>query len=376
MLEIPDSFNQKLYQNECVYTPVIFNHRWIDWKLRFLRSMHIREDGSIISLGFPKFMNLGEGREGSKYRVTEDDVLKHVGSDLIATLKIDGSLLIRFVDEGEVRWRTRGACRVGLSNAWEIDMFCDQFPELADPNLYPDVSLLFEWVSPENKIVLTYNEPKIILIGGISFTQSVPWYDADPQLLGMDELDQIAGTLGVELVEYYSLQTEDDVSKLIENMKVNNEIEGFVLRFDDGQRMVKVKTEQYLILHALRSNLTTEKLIELWFQWEQPDFTRYQKKFAETYDWECWKWALSAVSSMFDGIKVVKKIYTHVKEFVEANRHEDRKTFALMSQERFNDINLSLCFSLLDGKEMSRENWKKLVLRNCKHFSISMFKDD
>lgn len=378
MFDIPEQLSQTVKEGEILIGPSLITHNnwWKDWDHRWLRSMHIQEsDGSIISVGLPKFVNLGTGC--GKYHVTEDDILARAGTDLVATLKIDGSLLIRFVDdEGLVRWRTRGAFGVGLDNKWEIDQFCEENPKLADPEYYPEYSLLFEWVTPNNKIVIQYDEPQIILIGAVVFKQGVPWYDADPCLMEIKDLEKVASEMDVTLVDNYPLRTQDDVQNLLKDLESNKEIEGFVLRFDNDQQMTRVKAEQYTILHALRSNLTTEKLIELWNQWDRPHFTVYQEKFIEAYDEECWKWALPAASSMYDGVKAAKAIYAHVEKFVEDNRAKDRKTFALLAQDRFADLNLSLCFLLLDGKDVPMNLWKKMILRNCKHFSISMFKDE
>lgn len=349
------------------------NHSWKDWGLRWLRSMHVNsDDQSIISVGFPKFMNMGEGC--GTYNVSETELLKMGagGTDLYATLKIDGTLLIRYVKDGEVRWRTRGSLQVGLDNASEIDEFIKQNPKLGDPTLYAFSSVLFEWATPTNRIVLGYPEPKLYLIGGVNYIRDVPWCDAKPALFNIPALKDAAIFLEVETTPIYPLASAKEVEKLIADLKNNTEIEGFVIRFDNGQRLTKVKTEHYFTLHALRSNLTTSKLVELWLQWDKPNYQEYADKFEMAYDYECWEWALPAVSSMYDGVRQAQNCYTYVQKFVETNRHLGRKEFALASQERFNGLQLALCFSLLDGKEVKDDFWLKMILRNCKQVEIKM----
>jgi len=376
MIEIPETFIGQETNRGRLIQPgfAVGNHTWKDWKLRWLRSLHVRSDGSIISMGFPKFMNLGEGND--KYRVEESDLLKRAGKDLYATLKIDGSLLIRYVDDNDtVQFRTRGSLQVGLDNAYELDDFCKQYPRLRDPEFYPNQSILFEWVSPANKIVIIYKNPGITLIGGVRYSRKLPWWDAQPRLFTIKELHQVARDLEVPMVHAYSLRTESGITQLIKDLETNQDIEGFVLRFDKCQRMVKVKADHYLTLHALRSNLTTARLIDLWLQWGKPEWAEYQKHFETAYDWECWNWAMPAVSALYDGLKVALRIRDHVMGFVEENKDLCRKDFALLAQEKYNGINLSLCFMGLDGKEVPEHVWKKLILQNCKQVEMRMFEE-
>ena len=113
-MTIPDTFQIIEKNGEQLVLPVIGvgNLSWKSWEHRWLRSMHLDADQRILSTGLPKFMNWGEGVD--RYHVSEDTVLERAGNDLIATLKIDGSLLIRYVRDGVVKFRTRGALSVGL----------------------------------------------------------------------------------------------------------------------------------------------------------------------------------------------------------------------------------------------------------------------
>jgi len=349
------------------------NVTWSDWNLRWLRSMHIGPDNCIISLGLPKFMNLGEGV--NEYKITENDILSRAGKDLYATLKIDGTLLVRYVHNGVVKWRTRGSLTVGLDNKSEISQFCYNNPLLENPSIYSDKSILFEWVSPLNKIVIGYHYPQIFLVGAIEFDEKECWYDSRPKLLNMNELTEVSKILNVQLVNWYALNNSDEVTRLIEDLKSNTEIEGFVLRFDNCQKMVKIKAEHYRTLHALRSNLTTAKLVDLWVQWNRPNFNVYEKSFSSFHDYECWQWAMPAVSSMYDGIKHANAIMKHLVEYVESNKMLSRKDFALTSKQKYEGVRLSTCFLLLDKKEIPSDIWKKLVLQNCKQVEMRMFSD-
>jgi len=121
--------------------------------------------------------------------------------------------------------------------------------------------------------------------------------------------------------------------------------------------------------------LTTSMLIDLWCQWGKPKYGEYAKLFDAAYDFECWQWALPAVSSMFDGIKVAQRIMEHIERFVEENRELDRKDFALLAQQKYDGVRLAACFTLLDRKELKDEFWKKLILQNCKDVELRMFQN-
>lgn len=365
-------FNIQEENGEFLILPAfgVGNSAWQNWNDRWKRSLHIDSNNNIISCGFPKFCNLGEGVD--KYNVTVETFLKYLNRGLVATLKIDGSLLIRFVHNGKVRFRTRGSFKVGVDNAFEIDEFVKKYPKLNDPTLYKNMSLLFEWVSPLNPIVIKYDIPDITLIGAI--THNPGHYEKEiPTLKSIKELKSISDHLQIPLVKNFSLNSEKDVNDLIQTIKSEKTIEGFVIRFNNEQELVKVKSDHYKILHALKSHLTTVKLIELWQSFKEPDYKEFEEKFIGVYDYETWEWSLPVISSMFDGIKIAQKIINHVKEFVEINKNLDRKSFALLAQKKYNNLNLSLCFILYTKKPIPNEMIKKFILQHCKQTEKRMF---
>lgn len=189
----------------------------------------------------------------------------------------------------------------------------------------------------------------------------------------MRELEDVMVDTGVNLVEWYPLLSEQQVKSMIQDLKHNQEIEGFVLRFNNGQEMVKVKAEHFCILHALKSNLTTTKLVELWMSWDSPEWKQFEDRFISVYDWETWQWAMPVVSSVFDGIREVQQIINHVSKFVNDFDTDNRKEFALEAQNRFNQLRLSLCFLLFDKKPVPNELMKKLILQNSKQVERSIF---
>ena len=198
---IPENFNiqtQECGERLIIPGHAVANHQWREWGHRWLRSLHIDSKDRIISLGFPKFMNLGEGF--GRFNIDQRQILRQTNQDLWATLKIDGSLLIRFVQDGKVKWRTRGAFRVGVDNAWELDEIIPSYPVLSNPDYRTNDSLMFEWVSPLNQIVIKYDQPAIILVGAARYHPQLPWHEAEPCLYKIQELQRVSEETKVPLL--------------------------------------------------------------------------------------------------------------------------------------------------------------------------------
>jgi len=325
-------------------------------------------------------MNLGIGID--KFKVTLEDIMSSFGKsqNVLSTEKIDGSLLIRYIQNDTVKWRTRGSLGIELDNGYEIQEFCEKYPLLNDPNYCSRLSLFFEWVSPLNQIVIKYNEPDLILIGGSTYEMNIPWYEANISLLNINHLKTISKQLETRLTNNWTINNRHGLDKLmsvVEDKKTMN-LEGYVLRIEGEQRLVRIKTPQYTLLHAMRSNLTTELLIGLWLEWDKPDFAQYKEKFINYYDYESFQYALPAVSSMFDGIKVAENILNHIEILVLEFKNgflpeKSRSEFALLAKQRYQDIKLSTCFSLLDGKQPSEKFWTTMIFQNSKKFELRMF---
>ena len=380
-MKIPEEFRIIEGNNgEKLITPEfgVGNEAWHDFNLRFMRSLHIDKDDKVISCGFPKFVNAGEGY--GKFNVTEKDLLDK--KDLIATLKIDGSCLIRFVHNGIVRWRTRGSLTVGLDNKDEIEGFINRYPKLNDPTLYSNMSLLFEWVSPRNQIVIKYETPEIYLIGAILFERNTKWVDNEFSLFTMKELTKISETLSsfddhlMPCVKHFNLKNKIEIIDLIEKLKTEKEIEGWVLRFNNEQELVKIKSDHYFILHALKSKLDSCAIVDLFLSWERPSFEEFKSKFIAAYDYEIWTTILPAVSSICNASQIADNVYNHIVNLVEENKKLSRKDFALLMKQKYSGEKLALCFSLLDNKPIKSNFFKTIILQNIKNYDFSIFKKE
>lgn len=361
--DIPTNFRIQQQNNELLVTPemAVGNSCWKNWRDRWLRSLHLdANDGHIISCGWPKFMNLCEGLD--KYKTDIYDLYYHSKNGILATLKFDGTLLIRYVQNGKVKFRTRGSFKVGVDNRDELKIFEQKYPKLFNPKFYSNISLLLEWTTPTNTIIIKYSEPELILIGAINYAKNVSWRAANIMLIRWSDLRNISQILNVKLPHYFYIDSSNQLDQLIEQLKHDKEIEGFVLRFDDEQKLVKLKTKHYFLLHGLKSNLNINRLIDLWLEWNKPIYTVYKQNFIDIFDYEGWIFAKDMIDAMYKSILKVYDDLAEIKLFVDQMRHIDRKRFAKAARTNYDGTHLSSCFIFLDNKELNVNSWKKLIL--------------
>ncbi len=340
------------------------NRVWTKETIKY-RSRVETEDGTPVSVGFHKFFNLGTGPEALQIKV--EDIIAECGKSAVATLKLDGSLLIRSVYQGQVMLRTRGSFGYDhLDNAGEMEGFQKKYPKIFDPTLYNNFSLLFEWVSPANVIVLKYPEPGLTLIGAVGH--------ADLSYMPLDTLAYIAGKLAVPLVEHFSL-TVEGWEKLNATLDSNQEIEGYVIRLHGEQDLVKVKCLPYLTKHALKSSLTTEKLADLYFEQGCPSFKVFSEKFIADFDEETYLWAMGAISALFDGVKEFNSILAHMKGTAAKRQGLSRKEAAIAGLAEYGQTKrFSTYMNLWEGKPVKTDLLKSILLQTTKQVELGMFK--
>lgn len=374
-MDIPKEFNTKYQHRRDGEEILIFpgphmhHYRWKNYQLRWLRSMHIdAETKAIISCGLPKFMSLGTGVE--QYSVSTDDISK--AKDLIATKKIDGTCLIRYVMNGKVKWRTKQSFYIQLENDFEIDEFLKQYPKLSDPSFCADLTLIFEWVSPFNQIIVKYDEPGITLIGAIKYTSHVPWYKASINLLQIQALTAISEECGVHVVENFGLRKISEINFFIDQVHFEEYQEGYVLRFNNEQQLVKIKSNWWLLAFACKISYTTAMAAELWIHWDKPKYQEYCERFQQTFDKTMLNKALPVISAMYNGVKRVQGIVHHIEEFCRNNSNLSNVEFNELAESQFTMLRLEICQSIRKKHRIADAVWKKLILQHCTQTETSI----
>lgn len=351
----PDQFNIKdcvIAGDECVLvTPKDMSVEWNDDNKIFRSSIWRKSDMHPVSLGFKKFTNLGE-------QPAFEPIEGY--SDLEFIRKLDGSLLIVSQYKGELIVRTRGTIdATQLANGHEIEFLKNKYP-VAFNNSWLDTekfTLLFEWTTPTNRIVLQESEePTLWLIGIVGHqTDSFmgPWTPYD--YFSQQDLDIQARVLGVSRPERYTLNLQN----VAEYLKDETSIEGVVIYANGGQILKKVKTPRYLYMHRVFTGIkTVDHLFELFAEYGCPKREEFEKMLANNFDWEL----VTTLKDLLDELYTKSKriadkalwivMYLQNPDFVQL----DRKGKAQKILEHFPDCS-GIVFAMLDNKEITPHKW-------------------
>ena len=318
---------------------------------KHLRSVVVNYEGEVISAGFPKFTNWGENPEHFPVPTSLNNCN--------VVEKLDGSLLIVSKYKGNYILRTRGTVDAyTLSNGYELDIFKEKILS----KLHNDVdtwnySVLFEWVSPVNKIVLNYgDEPDWHLVG---FVNHINYSMAQQDLL-----DAMAEKYGFKRPTTYSFPS---VEQLLKDVELWKNKEGVCVYSHNDQNIHKVKGAWYLALHHMKSELSNiEKVLDVWLERGMPDYQTFYNYINTTFDFELAEQCRGMISNICDAKKEVDKIVWGMNLFVNTrlNFLPTRKQQAELTIASYGDTNrAAFIFKLLDGKSLGNEEYKKLMFQ-------------
>lgn len=302
----------------------------------FWRSVIVDAEGHPVSVGFPKFFNVGEqpdnelrlARAMAEGRVTFTD-------------KLDGSLIIRSVIDGEVVFRTRGTFDGGDAHGPAVRaLVARRYPQLLDASLEPERSLLFEFVSPDFTIVIPYPEADLVLLGG---TEHRPG-----GLLPRTYAAELARECRLPLVRHDELPS--DLAQMRETVQALTDREGVVASIDDGAELLKVKGARYLAAHAMRFSFVPRRIAE----YARERDIREREVFVETlradgYDWEIAEQTLGAFDLIAGAMREADERLAEAEAFTAAHEGLSRKEFAALAAEQDRTLRPAL-FMCLDGQ--------------------------
>ena len=295
---------------------VQYDSLWDDITLS-CRGLVTDDKGNVVARPFRKFFNIEE----EKHTPTEQFQVFE---------KMDGSLGILFFYGDEWVFASRGSFTSDQALKFK-EIFTKKYKtsHLYTPNTY-----LFEIIYPENRIVVDYgNIEDVVMLGEIN-TESG------------DELDLNHYTNSIFNVvkEYNGIKDYSSLKSL-----VDNNAEGFVVRFSNGDRM-KIKGEEYLRLHRIMTNLSTTSV------WEILSTNGKIDEFIKDVPDEFFKKIQDFAFDLSLRYYNLMKEYTECFEIIK-NKTEDRKSFA---EESKRYPHPSLLFGLLDGKDISPMIWKMI----------------
>jgi len=240
------------YTKQCM-----FDRAWDEFTVQ-ARGLVLDDQGRVVARPWAKFFNLNERPE------TKLEALPTETPEL--SEKMDGSMIVTFFDQEEGRWRaiTRGC--------WENPQtkYANKWLEKNAQALDRTKTYMFELVAPWNRLVIPYEKDEMILLG---FRETDSGRDAS-----YAQVAAAAPALGLKAVKF---ETKPISEISLQDPKVRNQ-EGFVARYSNGLR-VKLKYQQYMILHKILTELSVKGIWETLSQNNEPSFENVPDEFMEWF---------------------------------------------------------------------------------------------
>lgn len=284
------------------------------------RGLKFSKDGKLIARAFHKFFNLGEREQVNSIDWAKPHVVMS---------KLDGSMVHPCRINGELVFMTRmgvtDQARAALRHADENVL------RLAADTDTAGMTVVFEFTSPENRVVIGYDRPTLTLLAGRDKRSG--------RYLKSSELKDLSVRYGVPMVA----TTSRDLSsmKLIEEIRQEEGIEGYVIAFEDGHRL-KLKTAYYALRHKALSGLAFEKNVLAWVAEDVLDdvVPLLSPPMAEK---------VRAYQSQI--VRGLARNFEQAAAFVAEHMALDRRSFAEAARAKLDRRLQPVVFLMLDGKD-------------------------
>lgn len=291
---------------------------------RECRGLIFDKSGKLISRPFHKFFNVGE-------RV--DTQIENINLNAIHVLmeKMDGSMIRPLVLDNVLQLGTKmGVTDIAneakkllteIQSEWLYEMF------------FMGKTPLFEYISPTNKIVIQYGEPKLILLGVRDNLTGVYSLPSNSPF----ETVKVYGSMQGNLDEYIAR------ARLLEGR------EGDIIRFADGH-MVKMKNDWYVRIHKTKDMIQTERhILNIIMSQELDDLLpildEEDVKTVKDYE-KRFEFALEDTIARIEGLALIAKtLYGNDKKRVALEFNPN-----LISRQ-----DGSFIFGIMDGKDLRTE---------------------
>lgn len=306
------------------------------------------ESGDIVSRPLHKFFNLGEGR--CDVSLDEFENL----TDYRIFPKLDGSMIAISKHKGDLLIKTRGTIhskQAQDARQWLIDT--NQYETLLNA-IDGNFTYIFEWVSPDNTVVVYYEESDLVLLA----VRDNITGEYQPK----DYLDYFHETTGFSVIE----ECKDlDIKDLPHLMETETGREGYVIVTGDN-RFFKMKNKWYTSLHRSISYMRERDIVASFLEGSLDDL---KGQLAQN------GYSLERISALeFEVSSRINLIYQEVQKNLEDFdfNNPDYKTLALSIENK--DI-LPLVMAGARGKEIDVvEYFRKKFLKEYPLTTIPLIK--
>lgn len=203
------------------------------WALE-CRGITFNSLGEVASRPLHKFFNVGE-RESTR----EENI--DWSSVSVVMDKRDGSM-ISTVDLGGGNWLLKSKKTFTSDVAQHATEFArarEKYQQMIEEALQMGITLIFEWTSPADRIVLKYEEPQLTLLHARSNKTGIYYQRSF--------VKEWAAHHGIPTVDTFGVEDPRD---LLKKAQTTEGVEGWIIQYGKfAQDMAKIKTRWYLDLH-------------------------------------------------------------------------------------------------------------------------------
>ena len=284
--------------------------------------------GDIIRRPFHKFFNVNEREE------TQDHVIDLSRPHAILE-KLDGSMIAPFIVNGQMIWGTKMGATDVAKPVEEFVKNNPQYESFAWDLITSGYTPIFEWCSRKQRIVLDYKEDQLILTA-IRHMNTGEYVVFDGMNLG-----------DIPIVRAFEMHKEMDMKAFLEYVRDLEDLEGFVVRFDDGH-MLKLKCAWYLQIHKAKEAILQDRnIVELILEDKLDDVKAHLPPMDAA--------SLTRFESQFN-LAVADTAYVLANELQWIrNDNINRKTFAIEHAGKYDQYMRALIFK--NFEELSHEKY-------------------
>jgi len=203
----------------------------------------------VASLPPAKFFNLNENPLAEEAMFDFDNI------KAIMT-KEDGSLISTFAHGTQLCFKSKTS--INSSHAMDVvlhvesEEFDKEFKQEMRELSVANYTVNLEWCSPDNRIVLSYENPQLIVLNVRN--------NMDGTYMSDEAIRNMYPAIYANKVKGMDVNIINDNKSFIDGVIDMDLIEGFVIRFDNDH-MVKVKTQWYNDRHRIKSAMNDKNII-------------------------------------------------------------------------------------------------------------------
>lgn len=324
---------------------------------RECRGITFNDDGVCVCRPFHKFFSIGEKEETLPDNIKWKDI-KYVSE------KIDGSLLTPVLINDRIYWKTKKSffsnVALDIQKAWDNKAeWVYQYKQFIIEMLKNNFTPCFEYISPDNRIVIDYGNIKRISHLCTRHNGTGKYFvNAD-----------ICNSYYVNFLN----ERENNYQNFIQRVKETPDVEGYVLYTEFGENIYKLKTQWYLDRHHLLSSLSYREIIKMIQEDRIDDIISELRLKGFFKQVKLVEGILSEYNTQIN--YHYDNIYIHYDAIMEVFKNEslDKRKFALyvMKNEYLKSI-YSFLFCLYDGKD---EQFSKLLNKYISENLIEKYKN-